>query len=69
MSYTPDAVEHKIQHPDYNTETEAAMREAEAIVLGKVSAKSYASARELFTELDADEKAEEKGGILGGKPS
>lgn len=38
----------------YNAETEAAMQEARAIINGNVSTKSYSSARELFSELDAE---------------
>ena len=36
----------------YNRETEEAMQEARDIAAGKVYAKSYHSARELFAELD-----------------
>ena len=36
----------------YNQETEQAMKEARDIIDGKVEAKSYMSARELFEELD-----------------
>lgn len=36
----------------YNQETEQAMKEARDIIDGKVEAKSYTSARELFEELD-----------------
>lgn len=40
--------------PQYNTETEVAMQEARDIASGKVSTKGYASAKELFEELDAE---------------
>lgn len=40
--------------PRYNEETEAAIREARDIMSGKTYAKTYASARELFDELDAE---------------
>ena len=40
--------------PRYNTETEIAMQEARDIASGKVSTKGYASAKELFEELDAE---------------
>jgi DNA-damage-inducible protein J len=40
--------------PRYNTETEVAMQEARDIASGKVSTKGYASAKELFEELDAE---------------
>ena len=43
-----------VRLPRYNRETEAAMQEAKDIMSGKVSAKSYSSARELFDELDAE---------------
>ena len=36
----------------YNQETEQAMKEARDIIDGKIEAKSYTSARELFEELD-----------------
>lgn len=38
----------------YNAETEAAMREADDILSGRVYAKSYSSAKELFDELDRE---------------
>ena len=40
--------------PRYNRETEVAMQEAMDISSGKVEAKSYHSAEELFKELDAE---------------
>lgn len=40
--------------PSYYAETEAAMQEAMDIAAGKIPAKSYASARELFEELDRE---------------
>ena len=43
-----------VRLPKYNQETEAAIAEARAISAGKTPAKSYASARELFNELDAE---------------
>ena len=43
-----------VRIPRFNHETEAAMQEAKDIMSGKVSAKSYSSARELFDELDAE---------------
>lgn len=42
----------EMKQPGYNAETEAAIQEARDIAAGKISAKSYASARELFEELD-----------------
>ena len=41
--------------PKYNEETLAAMREARDIASGKIKAKSYASIKEMVTELDAEE--------------
>lgn len=41
-----------VRMPHYNKETEAAMQEARDIAAGKVEAKSYSSAHELFSELD-----------------
>ena len=40
--------------PRYSVETEAAMREAREIASGKLPAKSYRSAEELFKDLDAE---------------
>lgn len=44
----------EMKQPGYNAETEAAMQEARDIASGKIPAKSYASARELFEELDRE---------------
>ena len=41
-----------VRMPHYNKETEAAMQEARDIAAGKVEAKAYSSAHELFSELD-----------------
>ena len=41
-----------VRLPRYNRETEDAIQEARDIMSGKVEAKSYSSARELFDELD-----------------
>lgn len=40
--------------PRFNRETESAIQEARDIMSGKVKAKSYNSAKELFDELDAE---------------
>ena len=40
--------------PRFNYETEAAMQEARDIASGKIKAKTYHSADELFKELDAE---------------
>ncbi len=44
----------EMKQPNYNDETEAAMQEAIDIASGKIQAKSYASAKELFEELDRE---------------
>jgi DNA-damage-inducible protein J len=44
----------EMRQPRYNDETEAAMQEARDIASGKIPAKSYSSARELFEELDRE---------------
>ena len=43
-----------VRMPRYNRETEDAMQEARDIMAGRVSAKSYSSAGELFDELDSE---------------
>ena len=43
-----------VRIPRFNQETEAAMKEAEGIAAGRIEAKTYHSARELFAELDAE---------------
>lgn len=44
----------EVRQPRYNAETEAAMQEARDITNGKIPAKSYSSARELFEELNSE---------------
>lgn len=44
-----------IKQPRFNRETEEAIRETNDIIAGKISTKSYKSARELFDELDAED--------------
>lgn len=44
----------EVKMPRFNKETEDAMQEARDIMAGKVEAKSYHSARELFDDLDAE---------------
>ena len=48
----------EVKQPRYNAETETAMQEARDIVSGKKKSKSYSSADELFTELDAEYEAQ-----------
>lgn len=43
-----------VRIPRFNQETEAAMQEAKDIANGKIEAKAYRSAGELFAELDAE---------------
>jgi DNA-damage-inducible protein J len=47
-----------LRAPRYRPEAEAAMLEALDISGGKIPAKSYSSARELFAELDAEMETE-----------
>ena len=42
----------EMKQPRYNAETEAAMHEARGIMSGQVQAKRYASAHDLFEDLD-----------------
>ena len=44
----------EMKQPRYNAETEAAIQEARDIMIGKKESKSYSSADELFSELDAE---------------
>ena len=44
----------EVRLPRFNSETEAAIQESRDIMAGKVKAKSYSSAQELFDELDGE---------------
>lgn len=44
-----------MRYPQYNKTTLAAMQEANDISAGKIATKNYASAKELFDELDNEE--------------
>ena len=44
-----------VRIPRYNRETEDAMKEAMDIAAGRIEAKVYHSARELFDDLDSEE--------------
>lgn len=44
----------EVRMPRFNKETEAAMQEARDISSGKIQAKTYSSARDLFDELDSE---------------
>lgn len=48
----------EMKQPRYNAETEAAMREARAIMGGQIQAKHYSSAHVLFEELDKEKDGE-----------
>lgn len=48
----------EMKQPRYNMETEMAMREARSMMEGKIEAKVYSSASELFEELDAEMEGE-----------
>ena len=43
----------EVKQPEYNAETEEALEEARGIASGKIAAKSYFSAKELFKDIDA----------------
>ena len=44
----------EVKIPQYNRDTEAAMREALDIAAGKIETRGYRSVKELFEELDAE---------------
>lgn len=44
-----------VRQPRYNVTTEAAMREAENIIAGRIPAKRYDSFGEVVADLDADD--------------
>jgi len=44
-----------VTQPRFNAETEAAMREADDIIAGRIPAKRYTSFDELVADLDADD--------------
>jgi len=44
----------EMKQPRFNQETETALREARNIASGRIAAKGYSSAKELFEELDAE---------------
>ena len=47
-----------VKQPRYNAETEKAMKEAQAIMAGKIPAKRYSCAHALFEELDAEKDSD-----------
>lgn len=44
----------EVRPPRYNAQTEAAIREAREIIAGRIDARKYSSAQELFHELDTE---------------
>ncbi len=44
----------EVRPPRYNAQTEAAFREAREIIAGRIDARKYSSAQELFHELDME---------------
>ena len=48
----------EVKQPRYNMETEAAMKEAKAIMDGQIQVEQYSSAHALFEELDAERDGE-----------
>ena len=50
----------EMKQPHYNVETEAAIQEARDIMSGKKKVKSYSSADDFFSELDAEYEAESR---------
>lgn len=55
MSILEGGFPFSVKQPRYNQETLAAMQEARDIMAGKMEAKSYSSAKELFAELEAED--------------
>ena len=48
----------EMKQPHYNAETEAAMKEARAIMDGQLQARRYSTVQALFQELDAEKDGE-----------
>ena len=44
-----------VKQPSFNSETKTAIKEAKMIMSGKLPAKHYSSAKELFDELDGED--------------
>ena len=44
-----------VKQPSFNSETKTAIKEAKMIMSGKLPAKRYTSAKELFNELDGED--------------
>ncbi len=45
----------EVAQPRYNAETEAAMKEADDIIAGRVPAKRYATVDEMWADLESDD--------------
>ena len=45
-----------VRQPRYNAETEAAIRESRDIMSGRVQAKSYASLKEFYADIDTEDE-------------
>jgi addiction module antitoxin, relB/dinJ family len=56
MSVIEGGMPFEIKQPHFSAETESAIRESREILSGNTPARHYSSARELFRELDAEEK-------------
>lgn len=56
MSIIEGGFPFEIKQPRYNMETEAAMAEAKDIISGKIKAKGYSSAKDLFDAIDAEDE-------------
>ncbi len=54
MSLIKGGIPFDVRVPKYNKETYDAINEAKDIMSGKVEAKTYGSAKELFNELDVE---------------
>ncbi len=54
MSLIEGGIPFAVRVPKYNKETNDAINEAKDIISGKVEAKTYGSAKELFNELDVE---------------
>jgi DNA-damage-inducible protein J len=50
----------KVKRVRYNKETLEAFREARSILNGELETKSYSSAKELFDEIEAEYKTEQR---------
>ena len=56
MSIMEGGFPFSVKQPRYNKETRAAIAEAREILSGRLDARRYSSAKELFDELDAEDE-------------